>query len=196
MRSHYCGHVNEGLIGQEVTVAGWVHRRRDHGGVIFVDLRDREGLLQVVFDPDYEAMFAEAERLRGEYVLTITGTVRERPEGTINPNMPTGQVEVLARELTVLNASKTPPFHHDENASEEMRLRYRYLDLRREQMQRNLRLRHEVARTIRGYLDAQGFVEMETPILTKTTPEGARDYLVPSRTHPGQFFAVHSRRSS
>ena len=190
MRSHYCGHVNEGLIGQEVTVAGWVHRRRDHGGVIFVDLRDREGLLQVVFDPDFEAIFAEAERLRGEYVLTITGTVRERPEGTINPNMPTGQVEVLARELTVLNASKTPPFHHDENASEEMRLRYRYLDLRREQMQRNLRLRHEVARTIRGYLDAQGFVEMETPILTKTTPEGARDYLVPSRTHPGQFFAL------
>jgi aspartyl-tRNA synthetase len=190
MRSHYCGHVNEGLIGQDVTVAGWVHRRRDHGGVIFVDLRDREGLLQVVFDPDYEAIFAEAERLRGEYVLTITGTVRERPEGTINPNMPTGQVEVLAHELTVLNASKTPPFHHDENASEEMRLRYRYLDLRREQMQRNLRLRHEVARTIRGYLDEKGFVEMETPILTKTTPEGARDYLVPSRTHPGQFFAL------
>lgn len=190
MRSHYCGHVNESLIGQEVTVAGWVHRRRDHGGVIFVDLRDREGLLQVVFDPDLEAIFADAERIRGEYVLAITGTVRERPEGTINPNMPTGQVEVLARELTVLNASKTPPFHHDENASEEMRLRYRYLDLRREQMQRNLRLRHEVARTIRGCLDAQGFVEMETPILTKTTPEGARDYLVPSRTHPGQFFAL------
>ena len=190
MRSHYCGHVNEGLIGQEVTVAGWVHRRRDHGGVIFVDLRDREGLLQVVFDPDFEAIFTEAERLRSEYVLKITGTVRERPQGTINPNMPTGQVEVLARELTVLNASKTPPFHHDENASEEMRLRYRYLDLRREQMQRNLRLRHNVARTIRGFLDAHGFVEMETPILTKTTPEGARDYLVPSRTHPGQFFAL------
>ena len=190
MRSHYCGHVNEGLIGQEVTVAGWVHRRRDHGGVIFVDLRDREGLLQVVFDPDFEAIFAEAERIRGEYVLAITGTVRERPEGTINPNMPTGQVEVLARELTVLNASKTPPFHQDEHASEELRLRYRYLDLRREQMQRNLRLRHQVARSIRGYLDDAGFIEMETPILTKTTPEGARDYLVPSRTYPGQFFAL------
>ncbi len=190
MRSHNCGHVNAGLIGQEVTVAGWVHRRRDHGGVIFVDLRDREGLLQVVFDPDAEAIFALAERIRSEYVLTITGTVRERPEGTVNPDMPTGRVELLARELTVLNESKTPPFHHDENASEELRLRYRYLDLRREQMQRNLRLRHRVARSMRGFLDEAGFIEMETPILSKTTPEGARDYLVPSRTHPGEFFAL------
>ncbi|HSG66979.1 MAG TPA: amino acid--tRNA ligase-related protein, partial [Gammaproteobacteria bacterium] len=190
MRSHYCGHVNEGLIGREVTVAGWVHRRRDHGGVIFVDLRDREGLLQVVFDPDSPAVFADAERVRSEYVLLIRGLVRARPEGTVNPDLPTGGVELLARELTVLNESKTPPFHHDEQTSEELRLRYRYLDLRREEMQRNLRLRHRVARTIRAYLDAAGFIELETPILSKTTPEGARDYLVPSRTHPGQFFAL------
>jgi len=190
MRSHYCGHVNDDLIGQEVTVAGWVHRRRDHGGVIFIDLRDREGLLQVVFDPDYEAIFELAERVRSEYVLAIKGKVRERPEGTINPDMPTGRVELLAHELTVLNESKTPPFHHDEHASEELRLRYRYLDLRREPMQRNLRLRHRVAQTIRAYLDEQGFIELETPILAKTTPEGARDYLVPSRTHPGEFFAL------
>ncbi len=190
MRSHYCGDVKDEAIGQEVTVAGWVHRRRDHGGVIFVDLRDREGLLQVVFDPDFEEIFTVAERIRSEYVLEITGTVRERPEGTINPDMPTGRVELLARELTVLNESKTPPFHHDEHASEELRLRYRYLDLRRESMQRNLRLRHRVARTIRRYLDAAGFIELETPILAKTTPEGARDYLVPSRTHPGEFFAL------
>jgi aspartyl-tRNA synthetase len=171
-------------------VAGWVHRRRDHGGVIFVDLRDREGLLQVVFDPDAATTFATAERVRSEYVLAIAGTVRERPEGTINPDLPTGRVELLADELTVLNESKTPPFHHDENASEELRLRYRYLDLRREQMQRNLRLRHRVAKTIRSFLDTAGFIEMETPILSKTTPEGARDYLVPSRTHPGEFFAL------
>jgi aspartyl-tRNA synthetase len=190
MRSHYCGDVKDEAIGHEVTVAGWVHRRRDHGGVIFVDLRDREGLLQVVFDPDFGEIFAVAERIRSEYVLEITGTVRERPEGTINPDMPTGRVELLARELTVLNESKTPPFHHDEPASEELRLRYRYLDLRRESMQRNLRLRHRVAQTIRRYLDAAGFVELETPILAKTTPEGARDYLVPSRTHPGEFFAL------
>jgi len=190
MRSHYCGHVNEGLIGSEVTVAGWVHRRRDHGGVIFVDLRDREGLLQVVFNPDLEAVFALAERIRSEYVLAIKGVVRERPEGTVNPDLATGRVELVARELTVLNESKTPPFHHDEAASEELRLRYRYLDLRREEMQRNLRLRHQVARTIRAFLDGAGFIEMETPILSKTTPEGARDYLVPSRTHPGEFFAL------
>ncbi len=190
MRSHYCGDVKDELIGQEVTVAGWVHRRRDHGGVIFVDLRDREGLLQIVFDPDFAAIFAVAERVRSEFVLAITGTVRERPAGTINPDLPTGRVELLARELTVLNESKTPPFHHDEHASEELRLRYRYLDLRREVMQRNLRLRHRVARTIRAFLDGEGFIELETPILSKTTPEGARDYLVPSRTHPGEFFAL------
>jgi aspartyl-tRNA synthetase len=190
MRSHYCGHVDRSLVGEELTVAGWVHRRRDHGGVIFVDLRDREGLLQVVFDPDDPVTFAEAERLRGEYVLAVRGRLRERPEGTVNPDLPTGEVELLAKELTVLNKAKTPPFHHDEPASEELRLRYRYLDLRREGMQRNLRLRHAVTRSIRAFLDENGFVELETPMLTKTTPEGARDYLVPSRTHPGKFFAL------
>ncbi|MEE8544152.1 MAG: aspartate--tRNA ligase [Gammaproteobacteria bacterium] len=190
MRSHYCGQLNRSQIGEEITVAGWVHRRRDHGGVIFVDLRDREGLLQVVFDPDTPEMFAEAERLRGEYVLSVHGRLRERPEGTINSELPTGEVELLATELTVLNKSKTPPFHHEEHASEELRLRFRYLDLRREGMQRNLRLRHQVTRSIRAWLDEAGFIEIETPMLTKTTPEGARDYLVPSRTHPGKFFAL------
>jgi aspartyl-tRNA synthetase len=190
MRSHYCGHVDSSLIGQEISVAGWVHRRRDHGGVIFVDLRDREGLLQVVFDPDDPAMFAQAERIRGEFVLHVRGRLRARPEGTLNPDMPTGEVELLANELEVLNGAKTPPFHHDEHASEELRLRYRYLDLRRPQMLANLRLRHTVTRALRAYLDVQGFIDVETPILTKTTPEGARDYLVPSRTHPGQFFAL------
>jgi aspartyl-tRNA synthetase len=190
MRSHYCGHIDASLIGQEITVAGWVHRRRDHGGVIFVDLRDREGLLQVVFDPDDPEMFALAERIRGEFVLRVRGKLRQRPEGTINPEMPTGEVELLAHELEVLNTAKTPPFHHDEHASEELRLRYRYLDLRRPQMLENLRLRHTVTRALRAYLDMQGFIDVETPMLTKTTPEGARDYLVPSRTHPGEFFAL------
>ncbi len=190
MRSHYCGQVDRSQIGEEITVAGWVHRRRDHGGVIFVDLRDREGLLQVVFDPDTPEIFAEAERIRGEYVLSVHGRLRERPEGTINPDLPSGEVELLASELAVLNKSKTPPFHHEEHASEEVRLRYRYLDLRRDEMQRNLRLRHAVTRALRALLDEGGFIEMETPILAKTTPEGARDYLVPSRTHPGKFFAL------
>jgi aspartyl-tRNA synthetase len=190
MRSHYCGQVNETLIGQEVEVCGWVHRRRDHGGVIFVDLRDREGLLQVVFDPDRAEIFAEAERIRGEYVLHVKGLVRERPEGTINPNMPTGQVEVLAHELEVLNRAETPPFHHDEQANEELRLKYRYLDLRREDMLNNLRLRHQVTMAMREFLDSEGFVDVETPMLTRATPEGARDYVVPSRTHPGKFFAL------
>ena len=190
MRSHYCGQVDRSLIGEELAVAGWVHRRRDHGGVIFVDLRDREGLLQVVFDPDDPDMFAQAERIRGEYVLAVRGLLRERPEGTVNAELPTGEVELLAKDLVVLNRSKTPPFHHEEHASEEVRLRYRYLDLRRESMQRNLRLRHTVAREIRRFLDDAGFIELETPILAKTTPEGARDYLVPSRTQPGQFFAL------
>ncbi|MDH3614176.1 MAG: aspartate--tRNA ligase [Gammaproteobacteria bacterium] len=190
MRSHYCGQVDETLIGQDVAVCGWVHRRRDHGGVIFVDLRDREGLLQVVFDPDRAEIFAEAERIRGEYVLAVKGRVRERPEGTINPNMKTGQVEVLAHELTVLNRSETPPFHHDEQANEELRLKYRYLDLRREDMLNNLRLRHEVTMAMREFLDRDGFVDVETPMLTRATPEGARDYMVPSRTHPGKFFAL------
>ena len=190
MRSHYCGHVDRSHIGQDVVVAGWVHRRRDHGGVIFIDLRDREGLLQVVFDPDRPDIFAAAERIRGEYVLSVAGRVRERPQGTINPNMPTGEVEVLAAELTTLNRAKTPPFHHDEAASEELRLRYRYLDLRREGMHRNLRMRHNITRVLREFLDNAGFIDIETPLLTKTTPEGARDYLVPSRTHSGSFFAL------
>jgi aspartyl-tRNA synthetase len=190
MRSHYCGEVDETLIGEEIAVCGWVHRRRDHGGVIFVDLRDREGLLQIVFDPDRADIFAEAERIRGEYVLAVKGLVRQRPEGTINPNMKTGQVEVLVHELTVLNRSETPPFHHDEQANEELRLTYRYLDLRREAMLGNLRLRHDVTRAMRHFLDANGFVDVETPMLTRATPEGARDYIVPSRTNPGKFFAL------
>ena len=190
MRSHYCGQVNRSHVGSVIRVAGWVHRRRDHGGVIFIDLRDREGLLQVVFDPDQPAMFADAERLRGEFVLAVEGRVRDRPAGTVNPNLATGEVEVLATKLTVLAKSKTPPFHHDEAASEELRLRYRYLDLRSEEMQRILRLRHAVTRALRRFMDDHGFVDIETPVLTKTTPEGARDYLVPSRTQPGNFFAL------
>ena len=190
MRSHYCGQVDETLIGEEVEVCGWVHRRRDHGGVIFVDLRDREGLLQVVFDPDRAEIFAAAERIRSEYVLKVKGLVRNRPEGTVNPNMRTGQVEVLAHELEVLNRAETPPFHHDEQANEELRLKYRYLDLRREEMLNNLRLRHQVTMAMREFLDRDGFVDVETPMLTRATPEGARDYVVPSRTHPGKFFAL------
>ena len=190
MRSHYCGQVDEAAIGQTVTVAGWVHRRRDHGGVIFVDLRDREGLLQVVFDPDAAAVFTEAGRLRGEYVLKVSGLVRRRPAGTANPQLASGQVELLARELVVLNRSAPLPFQLDEDVREEVRLKYRYLDLRREVMQQRLLLRHAVTRAIRAYLDARRFVDIETPMLTKATPEGARDYLVPSRTHPGKFFAL------
>jgi aspartyl-tRNA synthetase len=190
MRSHYCGQVNRESIGRDIAVAGWVHRRRDHGGVIFIDLRDREGLLQIVFDPDRAEIFAEAERLRGEYVLAVEGRVRARPEGTVNPSLASGEVEVLATKLEVLSKAKTPPFHHDEPASEELRLRYRYLDLRREPMQRNLRLRHAVTRAMRRFMDEHGFIDIETPLLIKTTPEGARDYLVPSRTQPGHFFAL------
>jgi len=190
MRSHHCGHVDQALIGQEISVCGWVHRRRDHGGVIFIDLRDREGLLQVVFDPDREEIFAAAERIRGEYVLAVKGLVRERPGGTINENMRTGHIEVLAHELEVLNRSETPPFHHDEQAGEELRLKYRYLDLRRENMTANLLLRHQVTMAMRSFLDGEGFVDVETPMLTRATPEGARDYIVPSRTHPGKFFAL------
>jgi len=190
MRSHYCGQVNESLNGKEVWVAGWVHRRRDHGGVIFVDLRDREGLLQIVFDPDTKEVFANAERLRSEFCIRIRGLVRSRPAGTANANLASGQVELLARELEILNRSETPPFHHDEDTNEELRLKYRYIDLRREEMQRRLRLRHQVTRAMREYLDEHGFIDIETPMLTKATPEGARDYLVPSRTHPGQFFAL------
>ena len=190
MRTHYCGQVEQSLIGEHVEVCGWVHRRRDHGGVIFIDLRDREGLLQVVFDPDRAEIFAEAERIRGEFVLKVKGLVRERPEGTINPNMTTGHVEVLAHELEVLNRSETPPFHHDETVNEELRLTYRYLDLRRDDMLNNLRLRHKVTMAMRDFLDGHGFVDVETPMLTRATPEGARDYIVPSRTHPGKFFAL------
>ncbi len=190
MRSHYCGQVNEQLLGREVTVAGWVHRRRDHGGVIFVDLRDREGLLQIVFNPDAAEVFAEAERLRNEYVVSVTGTVRERPAGTVNPHLASGKVELIARRIELLNRSEPLPFQLDEQVGEEVRLRYRYLDLRREVMSQRLRLRHRLTRSMRAYLDGLGFVDIETPMLTKATPEGARDYLVPSRTHPGKFFAL------
>ncbi len=190
MRSHYCGQVDERLAGQEVSVAGWVHRRRDHGGVIFVDLRDREGLLQVVFDPDTPAVFADAGRLRNEFVIHVRGLVRARPAGTANPNLGSGQVELLARELVLLNRSEPLPFQLDEQVNEESRLKYRYIDLRREVMTQRLRLRHGVTRAMRGFLDEHGFVDLETPMLTKATPEGARDYLVPSRTQPGKFFAL------
>jgi aspartyl-tRNA synthetase len=190
MRSHYCGQVNKKLVGQEVTVAGWVHRRRDHGGVIFVDLRDREGLLQVVFDPDNQGQFAEAEKLRNEFVVKIRGLVRERPAGTANANLASGEVELLARELVTLNRAEPLPFQLDEHVSEEVRLKYRYIDLRREEMSKRLRLRHKITRAMRHYLDDAGFVDIETPVLTKATPEGARDYLVPSRTHAGKFFAL------
>jgi len=193
MRSHYCGQLDSSFIDQEVRLCGWVHRRRDHGGVIFVDLRDRDGLVQVVFDPDQPAIFEQAEQVRSEYVLAVEGRVRARPEGTVNPNMPTGEVEVLALSLTVLNAAETPPFQLDEHhtdASEEIRLRYRYIDLRRPEMQERLRIRSRITQCMRRFLDEQGFLDIETPILTKSTPEGARDYLVPSRVHPGEFYAL------
>ncbi len=191
MRSHYCGEVTAALTGQRVTVAGWVHRRRDHGGVIFIDLRDREGLLQIVFDPDQAELFAQAERLRNEYVIKVEGLVRPRPAGTENPKLKTGQIEVAAARLELLNRSEPVPFLlDDETIGEETRLRFRYIDLRRPQMQRNLRLRHQVIRRIRDYMDAHGFVDVETPILTRATPEGARDYLVPSRLHQGHFYAL------
>ena len=190
MRTHYCGQVNDSLIGRDVTVAGWVHRRRDHGGVIFVDLRDREGLLQIVFDPELPAVFHEAERLRNEFVIRVTGKVRARPPGTVNANLASGGVELVAGELELLNRSEPLPFQLDETVGEEVRLRYRYLDLRREVMTARLRLRHRLTRAMRAYLDAHGFIDLETPMLTKATPEGARDYLVPSRTHPGKFFAL------
>jgi aspartyl-tRNA synthetase len=190
MRTHYCGQVERSLAGQIVTVAGWAQRRRDHGGVIFVDLRDREGLLQIVFDPDRAAVFAQAERVRNEYVLKITGAVRARPSGTANANLKSGQIEVLCHELEILNRSEPLPFQLDETVSEEVRLRFRYLDLRREEMRQRLMLRHRITRAMRNYLDEAGFIDIETPTLSKATPEGARDYLVPSRTHPGKFFAL------
>jgi aspartyl-tRNA synthetase len=191
MRSHYCGQINEELIDQEVTLCGWVNRRRDHGGVIFIDLRDREGLVQVVFDPDREHTFETAERVRNEYVLQVKGRVRARDESTVNEKLATGRVEVLGLELVVLNTAETPPFQLDEDdVGDDLRLRYRYIDLRRDEMQSRMRLRNEVTRYLRRYLDSHGFWEIETPMLTKATPEGARDYLVPSRTHSGQFFAL------
>src|ERR1700741_1573395 len=177
MRSHYCGQVNERLLGREGTVAGWVHRRRDHGGVIFVDLRDREGLLQIVFNPDAAQAFAEAERLRNEYVVSCTGTVRERPAGTVNPHLASGKVELIARRIELLNRSEPLPFQLDEQVGEEVRLRYRYLDLRREVMSQRLRLPRPLTRSIRPYLDAHGSTDLDTPMLTKATPEGAPDYL-------------------
>jgi len=191
MRTHYCGHLNREHIGQTVTLCGWAHRRRDHGGVIFIDLRDREGMAQIVIDPDTKEAFATAETVRNEFVLKIVCKVRARPEGTVNPNIPTGEVEMLASEIEILNPSLTPPFMlDDENLTETVRLEHRYIDLRRPAMQKNLMLRYRVAKTLRDYLDTNGFIEVETPMLTRSTPEGARDYLVPSRVHAGQFFAL------
>ncbi|NWO10058.1 aspartate--tRNA ligase [Chromohalobacter salexigens] len=192
MRSHYCGQLNETLVDQEVALCGWVHRRRDHGGVIFLDLRDRDGIAQVVVDPDTPEAFANADRARNEFVLRIRGRIRLRPEGTQNPNMPTGMIEVLASNVEVLNTAATPPFQLDEHGKvgEETRLKHRYIDLRRPEMIDKLRLRSRITHSVRAYLEAQGFLDIETPILTRATPEGARDYLVPSRTHPGEFFAL------
>ena len=192
MRSHYCGALRDSDIGEEVTLCGWVHRRRDHGGVIFLDLRDREGIIQVVFDPDTEKSFALADEVRNEFVLMIEGRVRAREGAAINPKMVTGQVEVLGATLEILNRSDIPPFQLDEysEAGDDIRLRFRYMDLRRPEMQSNLRLRSKATHYVRNFLDSNGFVDVETPILTKATPEGARDYLVPSRTQPGSFFAL------
>ncbi len=191
MRTHYCGHLNREHIGQTVTLCGWAHRRRDHGGVIFIDLRDREGMAQIVIDPDTPQAFGIAEQVRNEFVLKVTCKVRPRPEGTVNANLPTGEVEMLASEIEILNPSLTPPFMlDDENLTETVRLEHRYIDLRRPAMQKNLMLRYKVAKNLRDYLDTNGFIEVETPMLTRSTPEGARDYLVPSRVHHGMFFAL------
>ncbi|MGZ5073395.1 MAG: aspartate--tRNA ligase [Usitatibacter sp.] len=191
MRTEYCGNIDARFLGQNVTLFGWAHRRRDHGGVIFVDLRDREGLVQVVCDPDRVETFAAADRVRNEFVLRVAGVVRRRPEGTVNANLKSGEIEVLAHELEILNPAVTPPFMIDEeHVSEEVRLKYRYLDLRREPMQKALKLRHATARAVRGYLDDNGFIDVETPVLYKSTPEGAREFLVPSRIHEGQFYAL------
>ncbi len=191
MRSHYCGAVTEELLDQEVTLCGWVNRRRDHGGVIFIDLRDREGLVQVVFDPDRAEIFEIAESVRNEYVLRVTGRVRARPEGTVNPELTSGQIEILGLDLEVLNASETPPFQLDDTGvHDDLRLQYRYIDLRRDEMQQRIRLRNKVTRYMRNFLDEHDFWDIETPMLTRATPEGARDYLVPSRTYPGNFFAL------
>ncbi len=192
MRSHYCGDLRKEHIGEDITLTGWIHRRRDHGGVIFLDLRDREGLTQVVFDPDREESFALADSCRNEFVVEIKGTVRNRPEGTVNSDMPTGEIEVLGKEMVVLNKSETPPFQLDEHqqVGEDVRLRNRFIDLRRPEMQEKLRFRSKVSNSIRNFLDDNGFLDIETPILNRATPEGARDYLVPSRVHEGHFFAL------
>jgi aspartyl-tRNA synthetase len=192
MRSHYCGELDASHVGAEVNVAGWVHRRRDHGGVIFLDVRDRTGVIQVVFDPDTEESFATADSVRNEFVLRLTGRVRPRPDGTVNPDMKTGEIEVLGATLEILNAASTPPFQLDEysEAGEDVRLKYRYVDLRRPEMQQRLMARARIVSSVRRFLEAEGFLDVETPVLTRATPEGARDYLVPSRTHSGQFFAL------
>jgi len=191
MRTDYCGNIDARFLGQTVDIFGWAHRRRDHGGVIFIDLRDREGLVQVVCDPDRAGTFANADRVRNEFVLRVKGVVRRRPEGTVNANLRSGEVEVLAHELEILNPSATPPFMIDEeHLSEEVRLKYRYLDLRREPMQKALRMRHATSQAVREYLDDNGFIDVETPVLYKSTPEGAREFLVPSRVHDGQFYAL------
>ena len=192
MRTHYCGAVTDSLVGDTVTICGWVDRRRDHGGVIFLDMRDRDGIVQVVFDPDTEESFALADRVRSEYVLQITGRVRDRDAATINPNMATGRIEILGKELTLLNEAVSPPFPLDEHqkVGEDVRLRYRFMDLRREQMQNNLIARSRITSSIRRYLESQGCLDIETPMLTRATPEGARDYLVPSRTNASKFFAL------
>ena len=191
MRTHYCGELNSGHIGQEIELCGWVHRRRDHGGVIFLDLRDRAGLAQIVFDPDRTESFAIADSVRNEFVIKITGKVRHRPEGTINSDLTTGEIEILAHAIEILNKSKTPPIQiDDEHVHDDIKLRYRYIDLRRSIMQKNLQLRSKIVKELRSFLDNKGFLDIETPMLTKATPEGARDYLVPSRTQPGNFFAL------
>ena len=191
MRTHYCGELNSGHIDQEIELCGWVHRRRDHGGVIFLDLRDRAGLTQIVFDPDRAESFAIADSVRNEFVIKITGKVRHRPEGTINSDLTTGEIEVLGHAIEILNKSKTPPIQiDDEHVHDDIKLRYRYIDLRRSLMQKNLRLRSKIVKELRSFLDNKGFLDIETPMLTKATPEGARDYLVPSRTQPGNFFAL------
>ena len=192
MRTHYCGEVGKTEVGQEIEVCGWVHRRRDHGGVIFLDVRDRSGIVQVVYDPDTEDSFATADRVRNEFVLKAKGLVRDRPDGTVNPEMATGEVEILGSQLEILNAALTPPFQLDEysEAGEDVRLKYRYMDLRRPEMQEKLKVRAQITSAIRSVLEEENFLEVETPTLSKSTPEGARDYLVPSRTYPGQFFAL------
>ena len=191
MRTHYCGELSASLVGKSVTLCGWAHRRRDHGGVIFIDLRDREGLAQVVFNPDAGEAFRTAEKVRNEYVLRITGMIRRRPEGSTNPELKSGEVELVAREVEILNASATPPFQiDDDNLSEEVRLANRVLDLRRGPMQANLRLRHRAAMATRRFFDERGFIDIETPFLYKSTPEGAREFLVPSRLQDGHFYAL------